>query len=913
MSPVTNKRAGWRGAWLRLILLFFFCAAGLNVAPAANALKGVALVIGNGAYEHLDKLANPENDAARIKAILDGLGFEAQSTSDRDLKRLKRDLEDFVDDAEGADVAVLYYSGHGIEAGGENYLVPIDADISALEDADKELAPLSLIVKRLQETTPVVIVLLDACRTNPFPAGATLKASADAAPQTIAASGLGETRGAVVLGGKTADGRDNLGTVLGFSAAPGEAALDGDPGSNSPYAAAIARHLDAMSGMDFGLVMRMVAEEVYLKTNGKQRPWVNESLRRLLYFGKAPTAATGDEGEILSERRQLLITIADLPDADRRQIETVAASGKVPMDAVYGMLKALGADHPSDPAELDKLLRSQTDKLKELMEERATLQSADPEIQRLSKLADEAIAEGALKSALALNERAKARLAAIDPTLDQAESDLKARRVEAADVYARSAATYALAFNYEQAAADYRQAFEQVERWDEKLAWKYKNSELGAVTTQGEMRGDSAALVRAIDLGREALKLSEPFGKDAEWAATQNDLGYALLVLGARESKSDRLFDAVKAFREALTIRTRERNLFDWIQTQTNLAFAMFRIGEREVGTATLQESTRLDREMLDDEIRTKYPGSYARVENNLGMSLVRVAERTGSIADYEAAVAALRSALEIQTREAYPLDWAVDQHNLGLALWRMGERAEDTAILRQSLDAYRASLQELTRDRAPLSWAMTTGNLGNVLSLIGRIEQNETMIEDAIAMLKSALEVNTVDRAASDWAMTQINLSYALLQLGERRGDTAMLGEAVDALAAAESEYSRDRYPILWATIQQNRGIALYALAGVDRDLSKYRRAIDSFDLALQVRKPDELPTDWALSIASKGVTMAQLGQRTNDRALMREGRAAVAEARKRAGELGYTGFSNFFDLKLKLIDRLLMQLSAH
>src|SRR5262245_50960296 len=198
------------------------CAVAMVAQPCLSeeSLKGAALVIGNGDYQSLPKLANAANDAHAIEQLLDGLGFSTEGTSNRDLKHLKRDLDDFIEDAKDADVAVLYYSGHGIEAGGENFLVPVDADPTALDDADAKLVPLSAIVARLQATVPVVIVLLDACRTNPFPPGATLKPSAGAAPVAIAASGLSETRGAAPLGGKTTDGRDNLGTVIGFAAAP---------------------------------------------------------------------------------------------------------------------------------------------------------------------------------------------------------------------------------------------------------------------------------------------------------------------------------------------------------------------------------------------------------------------------------------------------------------------------------------------------------------------------------------------------------------------------------------------------------------------------------------------------------------------------------------------------------------------
>src|SRR3954463_7622230 len=137
------------------------CALLLASALAAEAegkLRGVALVIGNSAYERLPALANPLNDAQAVEALLDSLGFDTQISTDRDAKRLARDLQRFADDAADADVAVLYYSGHGIEAGGENYLVPIDADVTALDAADDRLVPVSALIAKLQATVPVTIV-----------------------------------------------------------------------------------------------------------------------------------------------------------------------------------------------------------------------------------------------------------------------------------------------------------------------------------------------------------------------------------------------------------------------------------------------------------------------------------------------------------------------------------------------------------------------------------------------------------------------------------------------------------------------------------------------------------------------------------------------------------------------------------
>jgi uncharacterized caspase-like protein len=461
-------RSGSRAHRLILRLLIAFVAfVPPGLAKAAGTLKGVALVIGNADYSGLPKLANPVNDAREIEALLDSLGFEVFETSDRDAKRLRRDLEAFVEDAEGADVAVLYYSGHGIEAGGENYLVPVDADLSSLDNASERLVPFSGIVERLQAKVPVAIILLDACRNNPFPAGTALRTSPGSAPFAVSASGLGEARSVVASNEKKGDEPNNFGMVIGFAAAPGQAALDGLPGSNSPYASAMIKHLAAMPGEEFGTVMRMVTEEVYLKTGGGQRPWINESLRRLLYFGKAPQPTEDADQDILTERRQLLLTIAALPDVHRRRVETMAAQGGVPMDALYGMLRALGADTPNDPAELDKLLQDQAEKLKEIMAERASLASPDPEIQRLSKLAEEALAEGALDANVKFREAAKARFAELASTLDTAEANLKNQRLAGGEVFGKTAEAYELKGDYLAAAENYGEGYRQVERRDD--------------------------------------------------------------------------------------------------------------------------------------------------------------------------------------------------------------------------------------------------------------------------------------------------------------------------------------------------------------------------------------------------------------------------------------------------------------
>ena len=166
-----------------LLILLSFSVEG---RAEDKALRGVALVIGQSEYTGLPALANPVNDARAIEGLLEDLGFEVTGVTDRDARKLRRDLERFVEDAEGADAAIIYYSGHGIEAGGENWLVPVDADPKSLENVAKNLVPLSSVLDDLRTTVPLTIFLIDACRSNPFPPGMVAREAGKEVPMCAA-------------------------------------------------------------------------------------------------------------------------------------------------------------------------------------------------------------------------------------------------------------------------------------------------------------------------------------------------------------------------------------------------------------------------------------------------------------------------------------------------------------------------------------------------------------------------------------------------------------------------------------------------------------------------------------------------------------------------------------------------------
>ncbi len=870
-----------RGA-RRVTALVFCCFlaffAFLHATQAAQPLRGIALVIGNGDYQHLPRLANPVDDARAVEELLGELGFDTELSTDRDARRLARDLRNFVDDAQGADVAVIYYAGHGIEAGGQDFLVPTDADVSALEDAGKKLVPVSDVIAELSKTVRVAIVLLDACRDDPFPPGAILKLSPGAAPQPIAASGLAvtATRGAKSLAPQPRANAASLGTVIGFSAEPGKAALDGKAGTHSPYAAAILKHLGALDGAEFGTVMRMVAEEVYLKTGGRQQPWVNESLRQLLYLGKAAPGPTGDEGAILKERRQLLLTIAALPDVERKQVEAAANEAGVPMDALYGLLKSLGADAPKDPAELDRVLKAQTDRLKRILAEQATLQSPDPEITRLSKLADEALAEGALDANAKFRDEAKARFQANEKTLDQTEAELKARRLEGGVVFAKAGEAHALKADYLAAADDYEQAFQQVAKWDRQKAWLYEFAEALSFENAGERDGDNEVLRRSIAAYRAALDLSPKAERPSNWAATQNSLGIALSILGRRDGDKTHLKEAAAAFRAALEVRTRERMPSDWAQTQNNLGGALQSLGEHESDTAHLEQAAAAYQSALLEWKRESSPSDWAMAEGNLGSALWALGMRTGDLNRLEEAVSALRAALEETDENNSPLDWARAENNLGVALTDLGKRRGNVKPLQEAVAAYRAALQERTRDRVPLDWSETQNNLGSALWALGSRESGTARLKEAVAAFRAALQERTQDRVPLDWAMTQLNLGATLVALGERDGDIKRLKEAVAAFESVLQVLTRDHAPLLWANAQNSLGAALSTIGRSEASVGRLEAAIAAFRAALTVRSRKRLPLDWAATQTNLGMALGTLGELENDTASLQQAVAA-------------------------------------
>ncbi len=145
----------------------------LGLAVAALAERRVALILAVDDYRSIRPLTNPSNDARVMEELLEKLDFEVYVETNRDLRRTRRALEDFQADAKGADVALMFFAGHGVAIDGVNYLLPTDTDASSAERLAATALPLSEAQAALQAVAPVVIMLLDACRDDPFAGGGT--------------------------------------------------------------------------------------------------------------------------------------------------------------------------------------------------------------------------------------------------------------------------------------------------------------------------------------------------------------------------------------------------------------------------------------------------------------------------------------------------------------------------------------------------------------------------------------------------------------------------------------------------------------------------------------------------------------------------------------------------------------------
>jgi peptidoglycan hydrolase-like protein with peptidoglycan-binding domain len=239
----------------------------------AGPEKRVALVIGVARYQNAPALANPANDARLVGPALKKLGFDVQIVVDPTYETFKDALRDFGRRLDGARVALFYYAGHGLQAAGRNYLLPVNATLSRETDLRYEAFDVQAVLDEMDTPGRINLIFLDACRDNPF-------------ARSLASSMGG--RSSVSSRGLAAIDTQSGGALIAFATAPGDVASDGD--TDSPFTTALVHHI-ATPGLDIRQMLTRVRADVQTATSGRQRPWVNESLDADFYFVPRPEPA----------------------------------------------------------------------------------------------------------------------------------------------------------------------------------------------------------------------------------------------------------------------------------------------------------------------------------------------------------------------------------------------------------------------------------------------------------------------------------------------------------------------------------------------------------------------------------------------------------------------------------------------
>ncbi len=313
----------------------------------------IALVLGLGAYQKIETLNNTRNDAKVIAATLEEIGFDVTVGIDTNALQMREMLDKFAFRSELADLALIYFAGHGVEVQGENFLIPTDADPKSNLDIQKQSVSLKDLLTAVDHARKMRIVILDSCRDNPFGDEINLDAA--------------QTDGVSSPGGMAAANPDR-GTMVAFAAKDGQVALDG-VGGNSPYARALISKM-AEPGLEISLMFRQVRDVVLRDTRNLQEPHTYGSLSGTPFYlagtpagGALSTAASpgAEWSKVRPDQELQMAALAAL--GDTRSMLGLAYIHLNPDDkrfdlneAIEFLERAVEAGSPEAQMELAKLL-----------------------------------------------------------------------------------------------------------------------------------------------------------------------------------------------------------------------------------------------------------------------------------------------------------------------------------------------------------------------------------------------------------------------------------------------------------------------------------------------------------------------------------------------------------------------------
>ena len=783
----------------RLVRFLVWLSCCLAAGQAA-ADKRIALVFAQDSYRLLRPLDNAVNDGRAIEAALDDLGFEVVSESNRDLRRMRRALDDFREDAAGADVVMVFFAGHGVEISGENRLLPIDADASSLDRLKETSLPLEDVTAMVASLGKVGLIVLDACRNDPF-------------GTATAASGRGAVALAPALSRSVTPGLGRVGkaenVLFAFSAAPGETASDGADG-NSPFTTALAKYIGT-DGIEIRSVMTLVQQEVYDLSRGKQLPYVESGLPRLFF--------AASESNSLPERERLLLAMADVTPDLRVEVETVATERGIPLAPLYGALLASGM------AELDAetrsgKLREAADAYLRVTAEIKQLAASDPAVGQLRDEAQAALSLGAF-------DGGRAKLEAAVAADDAARRKLVANAVERS--VSQSASLYLLG-GVDAAQGELSEALVRYRTAADLL------DELPPAMFTGKAREQQIAVLRAIADGEMARGSSaQAFEAVERLLASAN--------LGAAKAPADPVWPHNLSVAKAL-----QGDL--WVKTgDTTKAVASYREAEGYAEQAVLLAPS--DPAWLRD---------LAFVHNRIGEAFRIAGDRDAALESFSAQITVYQRLIDsgLATAESFR-DFATMKVQTADMLLQMRQLGE---AKRAALTAIEALEQQLVPDPSAPDAIFALGvaqeKLGDVLlaegDLVGAGNMYQTRYEAIEGLVENQPENLIYRRGLSDSFQKRGDLALAKGDLEGAATDYDSSLAVMDALSAARSENTS------W---QFDRSIIRGKIGDAQLANGEPARALATFEMAsgevqtLLDKRADVL--DWRSALAALDSRMAQ------------------------------------------------------
>lgn len=782
------------------------------------AERRVALVMAADDYRSLRPLKNAVNDGHAMEAALDKLGFEVFVETNRDLRRMRRALDDFRDDAKGADVALVFFSGHGVEIDGDNRLLPVDASAATIEGLQQSSLPLAEVRDAVASVAKVGLIMLDACRNDPF--------------GSETAKGRGATAFGAPVAKQVHPGLGRVGRaeniLFAFSAAPGETASDGD-GDNSPFTTALTKYLGT-DGLEIRSVLTLVQQDVYDLSRGKQLPYVESGLPDVFFAASAK--------DQLPERERLLLAMADITPDLRGRVEQIASDADMPLAPLYGAL--VGLDRTSmPPDELDARLHEAADAFVKVRSEMKTLSSADPEVTRLRSEAQEQLSLGAVDAA----RQRLSQAADIDSASRQSlKANFVSRTLSEAATRLISGGAARTELNYALAIEDYRQAValfdeagdgaNQPEHADRRLSALAALGDL--YTSTGDVGAASDVLETLVSRATErAASDPDPFVR-RDLAVSQGSLGDVKVTLGDLDGALERYEESRTILAELVKSNPRPAWQRDLAIANDDIAVAFLRKGDLAAAEEALRDSLVIKQKLAQ-------PHELAS-QRDLTVTLDRLAEvwnLTGKTADAETALdASLQIRLDLAARD--PSNPS-RRRDVSVSYDKLGDLQRERGNAAEALEAYGKG-RDLVIELARLSpqdtelqrdISVSHNKIGNIQRELGDLDAALDSYQEAMAI---AERLAKYDRNNSewqrDWSVTLEKVADILRQRGDKNGALSMFETSYGVMAKLVNMDPRNTD---W---QRDISITLAEIGNLRLDGRDFAGAREALEQCLEMRR---------------------------------------------------------------------------